>query len=176
MKPNKIFTTILILGSLIMASCDDYLTVKSPDKLTSASFWRDQSDAEAGLAAAYSQLEYYIDTWEFAEVKWPVEAFRQDDVTIGADVPNYPNWMELYNFTYTSGNSQISSYWENNYLGISFSNQVIEKVSEISDENISPSIREQIVNEARFLRAYYHLKLLLNWEKIIVRDHLNKGC
>ena len=171
MKPNKIFTTILILGSLAMASCDDYLTVKSPDKLTSASFWRDQSDAEAGLAAAYSQLEYYIDTWEFAEVKWPVEAFRQDDVTIGADVPNYPNWMELYNFTYTSGNSQISSYWENNYLGISFSNQVIEKVSEISDENIEPSIRSQIVNEAKFLRAYYHLKLLLNWERIIVRDH-----
>lgn len=171
MKTNKIFIALFMLGGSLLTSCNDYLTVESPDKLTSASFWRDQSDAEAGLAAAYSQLEYYIDTWEFAEVKWPVEAFRQDDVVIGADVPNYPNWMELYNFTYTSGNSQISSYWENNYLGISFSNQVIEKVGEINDENIDPAIRSQIVNEARFLRAYYHIKLLLNWEKIIVRDH-----
>lgn len=172
MNAKNIFISLIVTASFsAFTSCNDYLTVESPDKLTSASFWRDQSDAEAGLAAAYSQLEYYIDTWEFAEVKWPVEAFRQDDVIIGADVPNYPNWMELYNFTYTSGNSQFTSYWENNYLGISFSNQVIEKVSEISDENIEPSIREQIVNEARFLRAYYHTKLLLNWEKIIVRDH-----
>lgn len=132
---------------------------------------------ESGLAAAYSQLEYYIDTWEFAEVKWPVEAYREDVVTIGADVPNYPNWMELYNFTYTNGNSQFSSYWSNNYRGLSFSNQVIQKVAEISDDKIDPEIRTQIVNEGRFLRAYYHLKLILNWEKIIVRDHFitNQG-
>lgn len=167
----------LLLMAANFTSCEDYLTVESPDKLTSSSFWRDQADAESGLAAAYSQLEYYIDTWEFAEVKWPVEAYREDVVTIGADVPNYPNWMELYNFTYTNGNSQFSSYWSNNYRGLSFSNQVIQKVAEISDDKIDPEIRTQIVNEGRFLRAYYHLKLILNWEKIIVRDHFitNQG-
>lgn len=154
-----------------LTSCDDYLTVESPDQLTSSNFWRDEADAQAGISAAYSQLEYYIDTWEFAEVKWPVEAFREDVVTIGADVPNYPNWMELYNFTFTNGNSQVTSYWRNNYRGTSFANQVIEKVAEIPDDKISPAVRDQIVNEAKFLRAYYHLKLILNFEKIIVRDH-----
>lgn len=168
---TKIMIPAMLFIAAAFSSCEDYLTVESPDKLTSSSFWRDGSDAEAGLAAAYSQLEYYIDTWEFAEVKWPVEAFREDVVTIGADVPNYPNWMELYNFTYTNGNSQFSSYWSNNYRGLSFSNQVVQKVAEIPDEKIDPTLRTQIVNEARFLRAYYHIKLLLNWEKIIVRDH-----
>lgn len=168
---TKIFLPALLALAAIFTSCEDYLTLESPDKLTSSSFWRDQSDAEAGLAAAYSQLEYYIDTWEFAEVKWPVEAFREDVVNVGADVPNYPNWMELYNFTYTNGNSQFASYWKNNYTGISFSNQVIEKVGEMGDDKIDPIIRNQIVNEGKFLRAYYHLKLILNWEKIIVRDH-----
>lgn len=161
----------MLLMAAAFTSCEDYLTLESPDQLTSSSFWRNESDAEAGLAAAYSQLEYYIDTWEFAEVKWPVEAFREDVVNVGADVPNYPNWMELYNFTYTNGNSQFTSYWRNNYNGISFANQVVEKVGEMSDDAITPSKRDQIVNEGRFLRAYYHLKLLLNWEKIIVRDH-----
>lgn len=171
MKKNIIFTAALLLISGAMTSCEDYLSLQSPDQLTSGNFWRDESDAEAGLSAAYSQLEYYIDTWEFSEVKWPVEAFREDVVTIGADVPNYPNWMELYNFTYTNGNSQFTSYWSNNYRGISFANQVIEKVAEISDDKIEPAKRSQIVNEARFLRAYYHLKLILNWERIITRDH-----
>lgn len=168
---TKIMIPALLLMAASFSSCEDYLTLESPDQLTSSSFWRDQSDAEAGLAAAYSQLEYYIDTWEFAEVKWPVEAYREDVVTIGADVPNYPNWMELYNFTYTNGNSQFTSYWSNNYKGISFANQVIDKVGGMDDEKIDPTIRTQIVNEGKFLRAYYHLKLLLNWEKIIVRDH-----
>jgi tetratricopeptide (TPR) repeat protein len=144
--------------------------VESPDQLTSGSFWRNQSDAEAGLSAAYSQLEYSIDTWEFAEVKWPVEAYREDIVVMGSDAMNYPNWVELANFSYTNGNSQVSLYWWNNYKGISFANQVIEKVAEIADENIDPTIRTQIVNEAHFLRGYYHLKLILNFKDIIVRD------
>ncbi len=160
----------LCLASLFVSSCDDYLTLESPDQLTSSSFWRNESDAQAGIAAAYSQLEYYIDTWEFAEVKWPVEAYREDIVNMGTDARNYPNWTELYNFTYTNGNSQFSMYWSNNYTGISFANQVIEKVSEMSDDVIDANVRTQIVNEAYFLRAYYHMKLILNWKEIIIRD------
>lgn len=153
-----------------MSSCDDYLTLDSPDQLTSGSFWRNESDAQAGISAAYSQLEYYIDTWEFAEVKWPVEAYREDIINMGNDARNYSNWIELYSYTYTNGNSQFDSYWANNYKGASFANQVIEKVAEIPDENISPEIRSQIVNEAHFLRAYYHIKLILNWKEIVIRD------
>jgi hypothetical protein len=153
-----------------LASCEDFLAVGSPDQLTSDSFWRNQADAEAGLSAAYSQLEYSIDTWGFAEVKWPVEAYREDIVVLGYDAMNYPNWVELSNFSYTNGNSQVSEYWSNNYRGVSFANQVIEKVAAIADANIDPAVRTQIVNEALFLRAYYHLKLILNFKDIIVRD------
>lgn len=167
---KRILYIVSICMAVMFASCDDFLTVESPDQLTSDSFWRNQSDAEAGLAAAYSQLEYSIDTWSFAEVKWPVEAYREDIIALGKDAMNYMNWVELSTFTYTNGNSQVSSYWWNNYKGISFSNQVIEKVAGIADEGINPTIRTQIVNEGHFLRGYYHLKLLLNFEEIIIRD------
>lgn len=153
-----------------LTSCDDFLSVESPDKLTSNSFWRNLSDAEAGLSAAYSQLEYSIDTWEFAEVKWPVEAYREDIVVLGQDAMNYPNWVELSNFAYTNGNSQVSAYWWNNYTGANYANQVIEKVAGIPDDKIDPALRTQIVNEAHFLCGYYHLKLILNFKDIIVRD------
>lgn len=165
-----IYILLVSLSPLFFVACDDYLSVQSPDKLTSGTFWRNLSDAEAGLSAAYSQLEYSIDTWEFAEVKWPVEAYREDVVVMGNDAMNYPNWVELSRFTYTNGNSQVSSYWWNNYKGISFANQVIEKVPGIPDDKIDPTLREQITNEAHFLRAYYHLKLILNFEEIIIRD------
>lgn len=165
-----IYIASLCFASLFVSSCEDYLTLESPDQLTSGSFWRNESDAQAGISAAYSQLEYYIDTWEFAEVKWPVEAYREDIINMGNDARNYPNWLELYNFTYTNGNSQFSSYWWNNYKGASFANQVIEKVAAMEEGTIAAPTQEQIVNEAYFLRAYYHLKLLLNWKEIIIRD------
>lgn len=44
---------VLYIASMCLAmaftSCDDFLTVSSPDKLTTGNFWRDQKDAEATL-------------------------------------------------------------------------------------------------------------------------------
>lgn len=94
---KKIIYILSIISLLVIPACDDYLEVTSPDMLTSGNFWRDVTDAEAGLSAAYSQLEYSIDTWEYAEVKWPVEAYREDIVLMGNDAMNYPNWVELFN-------------------------------------------------------------------------------
>lgn len=148
-------------------SCSDKLDLSAPDQLTSTNFWRNAADAEAGLASAYSQLESSTDVWEFSEIKFPVEAYREDICVIGSDAMNYQTWVELYNFTYTNGNSQFSRYWDINYTGISFTNQVIEKVGLI---NMDVAHRNQIIAEAKFLRAYYHMKLLLNWEKIVLRD------
>lgn len=164
---------IYILSAFLsfgLVSCDDFLSQNSPDQLTSQSFWRNTDDAESGISAAYSQLEYSIDTWAFAEVRWPVEAYREDIVNLGSDAMNYQNWVELSNFSYTNGNSQVSSYWWNNYNGASFASQVIEKVPTIPEGAISQEYRKQVVAEAHFLRAYYHLKLILNWKEIVIRD------
>ena len=49
-----IYLSVICCGALFTTGCEDFLTVTSPDQLTSDSFWRDQADAEAGLAAAYS--------------------------------------------------------------------------------------------------------------------------
>lgn len=168
---KKYIYTASVCMALLFASCDDFLTVKSPDKLTTDNFWTNVANVESALAATYSQLEYSIDTWEFAEVKWPVEAYREDIVVLGADAQNYPNWVELANFSYTNGNSQFTAYWKNNYKGINFANQVIEKVPRMTDEMMEPAARTKAVNEARFLRGYYHMKLILNWKEIVVRDN-----
>ena len=109
-----------------MVGCSsDFLEQQSPDELNSSTFWRNKSDAEAGLAATYALLEGAVDEWAFAEVKWPVEAYREDICKLGSDALNYQNWVELSDFTYTNGNSQVTTYWTLNYRGISNANQVI---------------------------------------------------
>lgn len=169
MKSIHSIAAVLLLAAAT-TGCDDFLTVSSPDKLSSESFWRDKSDVERAMAAAYSKLESSTETYTFAEVKWPVEAYREDIIDLGADALNYPNWVELANFTYTNGNSQFTTYWEDNYKGINYCNQVIQKTAEMEAGTISDEDRAQEIAEAHFLRGYYHMKLLLNWEKIVLRD------
>lgn len=167
MKALKYIAGICLVLSL--TSCDDFLTKTSPDELTSGNYWRNKSDAESGMAAVYSQM-YFGDEYSFPEVKWPVEAYRQDDVVMGSDAQNYPNWVQLRDFTFTNGNSQFTSYWWYYYHGISFANQVMTKVGAMTDAQIDAKDRTEIVAEARFMRAFYHMQLLLNWEKIVNRD------
>lgn len=163
----------LYLASICLAmsftSCEDFLTVESPDELTSDNFWRDKNDAEAGLSAAYSQL-YHGDAFATSEVRWPVEEYRADIVNLGTDAGNYDQWVQLYNFSYTNGNTQFSYYYQDLYRGINFANQVLAKVPNIPADKIDEETRNKILNEAYFLRGYYHLMALLNWEKIIIHD------
>ena len=89
---------------------------------------------------------------------------------MGFTVRRLSNWIQLGDFTYTNGNSQFTSYWWYYYHGISFANQVMTKVSAMTDAQIDAKDRSEIVAEARFMRAFYHMQLLLNWEKIVNRD------
>ena len=91
---------------------------------------------------------------------------------MGADVRNYPNWVQLYDFSYNNGNSQFSIFWKLYYRGISFCNQIIDKVGNMSDKQLNDTDRKQLLAEAHFLRGFYHMQILLNWEKIIIRDKL----
>ncbi|RKE04109.1 RagB/SusD family nutrient uptake outer membrane protein [Marinifilum flexuosum] len=168
---------ILIACVLIgFSSCDDdFMETKSPDKLTSDNFWRNANDAEAGMASAYSHLECATDYWGFAEVKFPVELYPSDLVRIGGDAYNYEDWLAIYNFNVNSANTQISSYWDIHYRGINFTNQVLENLMEMTEEQIDAAKKNELISEAHFLRGYYHFKLLLAWEKIVLRDKYPKS-
>lgn len=160
---KKIFyLASIIYLALSSTSCEDFLTVESPDELTTDNYWRNEQDAQAGLAAAYSQL-YHGDTYATSEVRWPTEEYRADIVNLGSDAGNYDQWVALYYFNYTNGNTQFSYYYQDLYRGINFANQVLANVPNIP--NLDENKRNELLNEAHFLRGYYHMMLLLNWEK-----------
>lgn len=158
-----------MLLAMTFTSCEDFLSVESPDQMTTDSFWRNEKDAEAGLASAYAQL-YHGDAWATSEVRWPTEAYRTDLYLLGQDAINYDTWTDLYKFTYTNGNMQFSYYYKDLYRGVNFANQVLFHLPNIPAEGISDKSRNELIAESHFLRGYYHLMLLLNWEKIIIRD------
>ncbi|CAL2102086.1 SusD/RagB family lipoprotein precursor [Tenacibaculum sp. 190130A14a] len=167
---NKILAIALITG-LISCNDDEFLDQKSPDELTSASFWRNAKDAKEGLTAAYSELESRSNFWDgWQEGRPVVEYFRSDYSLPGPDAANYAHWMSIFNFNYTNGHIFIKVLWDTNYRGINFANQVITKVGQMTPDQISDAEKKQIIGEATFLRGYYHFKLLTLFDQIIIRE------
>lgn len=161
-----IYIPLLAAG---LSGCEDFLTVESPDQSTSGNYWTTEAEALSGLSAAYSQL-YYGGSWSFHEFQYVFEPFREDIIEMGPDAKGYGYMVPIFDFTFNMSSSTPGSVWRYNYWGISYSNQVIDKVTAMDDALFSPNMKEQIISEARFMRGYYHMKLLMNWEKIIVRE------
>lgn len=172
---NKITKSILVGGMVMLgfSSCKKELLYQdSPDQLTTNNFYTSKEKALSGLSAAYSQLESFVGWDNFVEARSVIEFYREDFVLPGEDAFNYPWWTEHYNFTFSSGNYAIDLLWRDNYRGLNFSNQVLENVAKMPAESIDEPSRKIILAEAKFLRAYYHFKLLMNFEKIILRDRV----
>jgi hypothetical protein len=168
---NNIFLIILLLAGIFSSCTEDYLIQESPDKLNTGNFWRNKSDVEGAMAAVYSQLESSNDYWSgYQEGRQVMKQYRSDLIEYGADANNYASWTDIYNFTYTYGNPNIFWIWKPNYQGLFYANQIISKVPNISGEELTEDEKKAYIAEARFLRAYYHFDLLLNFEQIIIRD------
>lgn len=173
---KKIIYIASFLCAALLAGCDDFLTTESPDFSTDK-YWRDKADVEAGLSAVYGQLDNRTGSYTVAEVKFVVETFRSDEMVKGQDVNNYPEWAALYGFTYNNENSSIKEYWMNNYNGINYANNVLYGIDKVqtSGEKMSADDENHLTGEALFLRAYYHFKLIMSWEKIIIRNEYLTG-
>lgn len=163
---NLIYVPLLVLG---LSGCEDFLTVESPDQSTSGNYWTTQEAALSGLSAAYSQL-YCGGGWRFHEYGYTLEPFREDMIFMGPGASGYGYMTSIFNFTYNASSSLPAYLWNYNYWGLSYSNQVIDKVGAMDPAVFEQGMQERIVAEARFMRGYYHMKLLLNWEKIVVRE------
>lgn len=172
---KRIFYTLFTIIVFASGCSDDFLNQTAPDQLTTENFWRNKADAEAALASVYSQIEHTTSYWGYGEVKYVIDNYRSDLCLPGSDAANYPDWIQISTFSVTPANTQTALYWSSNYRGIYHANQVIEKVGEMTKEQISDADKNQIIAEAKFLRAFYNFKLILNWKKIILRKTLILG-
>jgi len=149
MKKFNIF--LLILIAACFAGCTKQLDQANPNAQTSATFWKTQADAIAGLNAAYASLlpdgAYMRCTPLMADTR-------------GDDTKSNSPWDQMYNsgkFALQSGNVAIYGWaYETYYQGVFRSNQVLENVPNIE---MDQALKDRIIGQAYFLRGlyFYHL-------------------
>ncbi|WP_247235608.1 RagB/SusD family nutrient uptake outer membrane protein [Telluribacter sp. SYSU D00476] len=132
--------------SLMLASCqEDLLNPVPNDRISTATFWKTESDALLAANAAYSYLT-------------GLSIFALDGITdIGHTNQVFNVNAFIESGTHDASNSRINDEWVNAYAGIATVNDFLENVDKVATTN--SALIERLKAEMRFLRAFHYVNL-----------------
>lgn len=151
MKKNKIL--LLLLSFMVFTSCDEELELRPEDQLTLETSFDNEANARGVLIGAYSaaQSDDVLNGTRQAIADW-----MADNVEF---VGSFPTFNDIYNFSQLSDNGSIFAIWDDHYEVIGATNLVIKFVPTIEDEGFTQEERDEVIGEAKFLRALAHFSL-----------------
>ena len=137
MRKNIIHRSLLVIITIILFSCEDWLDKHPYDVVSSDEVWTDITTAEGVLANLYDRLN--TSPFDKANMQLTDEAMWSGDRAGLNDIQNIPsNQFEYWDYTY-----------------IRDLNLFIEKAQASSLDN-----KKQLEGEGRFLRAYTYFEMV----------------
>ena len=148
----------IVFFSVILTGCDSFLQKNPQGELTSENYFRNEADAQKAINAVYDYAQIRSATW-FPPYPMIFGSIASDNATKGGESgSDQPSVQRVASFTTRPTDPYVASTWNTLYTGIYRANLAIKNIPTI--ENMSSGAREQMVGEAKFLRAYFHFYLL----------------
>ncbi len=151
---SKLLICICFL-SWIGAGCnEEFLERKPKGQLTFDTFFETPEHAVWATNAVYQHFR----SWEMCAFPWiGITDIISDDADKGSSANDAPYVLELDEFTFDASNAAITGAWQGTYHTIFRANLAIENVPGIE---MDPTLRNRLVGESRFLRAYAYFRLV----------------
>lgn len=159
---KKIYIFLLLF--LLFSGCKkSTLELENPNQITTATFWKTESDVLSSLAATYGLLRDVNGGY------WGVRGIelsngRGDDFVIRNDVADL---YRLATFTNTPDDGPVSDFWNISYRGIFRANQILENISKIT--TLTADQQKAYIAEAKFLRGLNYYNLVVNFGDVPIR-------
>lgn len=152
MKNRKIYILAIAALTILPLSCsEDFLDTKPLDKISADATWADGALSEAFIFNVYSYLGY----GGFEE---EALASLTDEAMFTHSGRNINVITEGSLSAATTGNTVIVPQWDELYLAIRQANIAIQELPEATFEDAE--LKDRLLGEARFLRAYYYHQLM----------------
>jgi hypothetical protein len=158
------YIAFVLVSALLLPACQDQLDLQPISQTvvggsgtgTAGSAIKDASSAEAALAGSYSifkngSAEYYVMD------RFILGDGQSDNAYAGAD---NAAWFEVDEFRILSTNAVAARDWQYLYNHVASANSIIANVPKVTDASLSASRKEQIVGEAKFIRARAYFDLV----------------
>lgn len=156
MKKIFFYTLVLmIIGS--QYSCQKDLNALPPQSKTEDNVVVDQKSAEVAMNGAYSRLAVVGVTLSVTSTGYSAAHEISPSMLAGWVQYGFGRTAEYENAVTPSGST---TFWTPNYALLNAANGVIEGVSALDDSKFTAGRKNEMLAEARFLRAYAHFSLL----------------
>ena len=151
-KMKTVMATSLVVVSILFYACnDDFLDTTPLDKISSSATWSDATLSEAFVFSIYSYLG-------FGGFEEQMQAVITDEALFthaGRNINTFNEGSESpSNLAWTSGTYS----WRNMYSAIRQANLALSNLPEATFD--SQTMKDQLMGEAHFLRAYYYQQLM----------------
>ena len=154
---KKKFIILFFIG-VAVASCKKFLTETPYSLLSTNNFYQSAGDAAVALNGVFATLT--AQTY-YGRTSWTVTELGGEDLTVPANSSS--DRITLGNYTANSSNGEVANWWNNIYNCINRANDVIANVPKIS---MDPASRNDIVGNARFLRALGYFELVRSFGSV----------
>ncbi len=161
---NIIKLSVFLMSLIILSSCEDYLNLESPDLPTTEQIWVSYDAAESYLVSTYSYVQ--STGWMYHEYVYLPQNFRADDFFPEYGTTAWGYLARTVTFNNTAASSVSGYLWKNWYRGVKLANDVIENVERM--DMITTAEKQELIAEAKFLRAFYFFNLQINFHSIIM--------
>lgn len=170
MKPFNVLRLSLtaILGAVLTVSCD-VLDQPAESFAELDQFFQDEGDAIAAVNAINQSSDRHL--W----VIWiNYEARPGDDMTNPAYFA-IDRLRAVNEYTVDAENSEVNNLWRDFYRTIVRANLVINRVAEMTEDQISPEVKDWVMGEAYFWRGFIYFDAVTMFGSIplILTDNMS---
>lgn len=158
----KTFRYSIFALLLLFTGCRDYLTEIEPGTTLLNDFFTSTAAAEQNVTGCYVPL-----MWEFNHTylsEWFIGDIVSDDALKGGgSTTDMADAYDMENWRTTSQNTLLLDFYRAQYQGIARCNLAIKYVSNMeigTDSIFTPTMKDRLLGEAHFLRAYYYFRLV----------------
>lgn len=162
---KKTFIIATLIGIFAFSSCSDFLDEPLEGEYTSENIFKTEEEANLALTGTYNSLSFTSSSnmiWVFGDV-------ASDDSEKGGSASDQAEIGMIDEFNIKSDNGILLTYWKYAYEGINRANNVIhgDYGSSISDE-----VKNSMIAQAKFIRAYYYFNLVNIWGEVPLRTEI----
>lgn len=145
----KISFLLLIALGITSTGCKKFLDEELLGERSNQQFYQTEEDAELALTGIYNAL-LFADAnnriWVFGDV-------ASDDAAKGGNPGDQADIGLIDEFNITTTNGNLENVWDIYYEGVSRANWLLDNIGDI---DMDQERKDEIIGEAKYLRAFYY--------------------
>ena len=138
-----------MLASAVFVACGDDFVEVDPINENSEDFFNSEEDYQEALVGAYDLLQATYLNVMLGEIA------SDNTLSGGESATDSPGIQQIDNMTHTPVNQQLRDLWGWMFAGVNRANYILE-----FQDKTDFSGKDQVIAQARFLRAYYYFELV----------------